>query len=163
MSGSGIPGMGASPARLPFSGLLEDRKGARAAGHKVYYRLGFKCLKGHQAPRRVSDGACTGCIQAEKDKVRAAVLRAVEKAKAPERARRDAERAAKVRAKEEAQDARREELKAAREERKRARTAAKLAATVTANNALRAAMPICAAAPDNEPPVGSIYGAAPWG
>lgn len=126
----------APPAHpVPFAGLLGDRKQARAAGHKVYYRLGFKCLKGHQAPRRVSDGACTACIQAEKDKVRAAVVRAVEKAKAPERARKEAERAAKERAKEEAQDARREELKAAREERKKSRTAAKRAATVAARRA----------------------------
>jgi hypothetical protein len=120
----------------PFPGLLRDRKAARAAGHKTYFN-GNRCLKRHQSPRRVSDGACCECLRLEKAKRDAAYLRGLARGRAPEQARKAAEREAKAAAREAERDERRRVREEAQKERQRLARAAKVAATREAKSATK--------------------------
>lgn len=99
-----------------FTDLLDDRKAARAAGHKTYF-AGYKCLKGHLSPRRVSNGACCECLNLEKLKREAIFQKGVRKG----RAALDAHRAAQAEAREAVKQAEQEEKRRAREEAREAR------------------------------------------
>lgn len=95
------------PAEGALQPLFQDRRSAKADGLPTYF-LGHRCLSGHQAPKRVSDGKCTECVAAERaraqEKARALRL----KATAPQRAKKDAERRTRETLKQEAKEAKRE-------------------------------------------------------
>jgi hypothetical protein len=133
-----------------FSGLLGDRKEARAVGHKTYFG-GYKCLKGHLSPRLISNAKCCACISIEKAKKEAAYVRGLERGRAPELARKAAEREAKEKLKEEQRATRRATTAKAQRERSKERAKEKRKVTLAAK---KVALP-SAAAP-------LLIGGAPW-
>lgn len=118
-----------------------SRAYAAAQGLKVYDSRRCCRITAHGYVRRVSDNACTGCVQARKE-LKARITAKVKETmldKLKARARKELEAEAKRKAAEELKEKKAADREAAKEARKRERVRLKTEATKAANKQAKAA------------------------